>query len=155
MTECHGMMQRGGPSMVPRLPFAAASATMPSMPDPAAPSSLFAEVETVAGILTAKLIGPALGQREVPIITDLVGGKIDGMGKGLRWVVLDLSQVQFMNSMALGMCVDFHKRAAAAGAKTAIVGLNDELQSLFRMVRFDRLFTIARNARELAKVLRV
>jgi anti-anti-sigma factor len=126
---------------------------MAVMSDASGQSSLFAEVETIAGILTAKLIGPTLGQREVPIITEIVGGKIDSAGGSLRWVVLDLSEIGFMNSMALGMCVDFHKRAAAAGAKTAIVGMNDDITSLFKMVRFDRLFTIARSPRELAKAL--
>ncbi len=124
------------------------------MTDPAPPSSsLFAEVESVAGILTVKLLTPSLGQREAPNVADMVNPSIDSTST-LRWIVLDLSQARFMNSMALGMCVEFHKRGAAVGARTAIVGMNNELHSLFKIVRFDRLFTIAPDQAALAKKLK-
>jgi len=101
----------------------------------------------------SKITAPSIGQREVPIITDEIGARIDEAGS-LRWIVLDLSQVRFLNSMALGMCVDFRNRGAAMGAKTAILGMNEELEALFRMVKFDRLFTIARDEATLAKKLK-
>jgi anti-anti-sigma factor len=119
--------------------------------------SLFAELDSRGGVITVRLIGPSIGQREVPIITDIVGPAIDKAPLGFRWLVLDLSQITFMNSMALGMCIDFRNRAAKAGAaggggKAALVGLNQQLLDLFRMVKFDRLFTIVKDRDELAKV---
>jgi anti-anti-sigma factor len=114
--------------------------------------SLFAELESKSGIITARLIGPSIGQREVPIITDIVGPAIDKSPIGFRWLVLDLSQITFMNSMALGMCIDFRNRTNKAKGKAALVGLNQQLLELFKMVKFDKLFTIVKDRDELAKV---
>src|SRR5262245_37691755 len=114
--------------------------------------SLFAEVNSRAGVITAKFISPNIAQREVPIITDIVGPVIDKAPIGFRWLVLDMTNVTFMNSMALGMCIDFRNRTNKAGGKAALFGLNQQLLDLFKMVRFDKLFTIVRDAQELTKV---
>lgn len=117
------------------------------MPEVAAtrtsPSSLFANIATKPGIVEVKLVGPSIGQREVPIITELVDAALTEKGAGLESLVLDLSQVTFMNSMALGMCVVFRNRADQVKAKVIITGMNADLRSLFKMVKFDKLFTIA------------
>ena len=114
---------------------------------------LFAEVESKAGVITARLISPSIGQREVPIITDIVGPAIDKAPLGFRWLVLDMSNVTFMNSMALGMCIDFRNRTSKASGKAALFGLNQQLLELFKMVKFDKLFTIAKDRDELAKII--
>jgi anti-anti-sigma factor len=100
-------------------------------------------------MVIVKLVGPSLGQREVPIVTDIVADALEQYRLELRMLVLDLSQITFMNSMALGMCVDFRNRANALKAKVAMVGLNEELIRLIKMVKFDKLFTIARSVDEL------
>jgi anti-anti-sigma factor len=121
------------------------------MPDAASSTSVFAHMTFAAGVLSARLTGPSIGQREVPIITDLIVGELDQHSRDLKLLVLDMSQITFLNSMGLGMCVDFRNRVSKLGGKTAIVGLNEELTKLFKMVRFDKLFTIVKNASELAK----
>lgn len=105
-------------------------------------------------MVNARLVGPSIGQREVPIITDLVSAAIADKGAGLEFLVLDLSQVTFMNSMALGMCVDLRNRATKAGgkAKVIIMGMNAELTNLFKMVKFDKLFAIVKDGAELKKL---
>jgi anti-anti-sigma factor len=114
--------------------------------------SLFAQLDSKGGVLTAKLIGPSIGQREVPIITEMVGPAIDKAPLGFRWLVLDLSQITFMNSMALGMCIDFRNRANKAGGKTILYAMNDQMTALFKMVKVDRLYTLVKDAAQLAKV---
>jgi len=129
-------------------------------------TSLFASIAHTAGRLLVRLTGPAIGQREVPIITEIVapaiekaatgtpvmstaGGGSIALGGGLQWVVLDMSQVTFLNSMALGMCIDFRNRAAKHKSKAAIVGANAELTGLFKIVKLEKLFTFARTVEEL------
>ena len=123
------------------------------MPEAAASPSLFAQITPTLGMVTAKLVGPSIGQREVPIIIDLVGAAITEKGAGLEFLVLDLSQVTFMNSMALGMCVDLRNRATKSGTKAKVIisGMNAELTNLFKMVRFDKLFTFVKDGAELKK----
>lgn len=125
------------------------------MPETVPSASLFALITPTLGVVTAKLVGPSIGQREVPIITELVAAAIAEKGAGLQHLVLDLSQVTFMNSMALGMCVDLRNRTAKSGgkAKVIIVGMSAELTSLFKMVKFDKLFTIVKDAAELQRAM--
>jgi len=125
------------------------------MPEAVSSPSLFAQITPSLGVVNAKLVGPSIGQREVPIITDLVVAAINEKGAGLEFLVLDLSQVTFMNSMALGMCVDLRNRATKSAAKTKVIicGMNAELTNLFKMVKFDKLFTIVKDAAELKKVM--
>jgi anti-anti-sigma factor len=120
------------------------------------PPSLFAEVTRQSGVLRARLIGPSIGQREAPIITDIVLQAMTeaAAAGGWSWLVLDLSSITFMNSMGLGMCIDFRNRAQKAGARTAILGMGQELTALFKMVKVDRLFVMARDEAELAKSIK-
>lgn len=113
---------------------------------------MFARISEDRGILTVRLVGPSIGQREVPIITDLVGPAIDQCGTSLRFMVLDMSQITFINSMGLGMCIDFRNRTNKAGGKSVLLGMNQQLVDLFKMVKVDRLYTIVKDAGELAKI---
>ncbi|HWB20433.1 MAG TPA: STAS domain-containing protein [Phycisphaerales bacterium] len=101
------------------------------------------------GQMIVKLVGPAIGQREVPIIGERVVGELERFS-GLKMLVLDMSSVTFMNSMGLGMCIDFRNRAAKSGAKAAIVGANAELTGLFKMVKLEKLYTFAKTVGELS-----
>jgi len=122
---------------------------------PEAPTQqLFADLTPIPGVgaLIVKLIGPQIGQREVPIITDLVKAALDKHGSTLKFLVLDFSSITFMNSMGLGMCIDFRNRANKAGAKAVIMGTNKELNDLFRMVKLDKLYTFVKDTTELSKL---
>jgi anti-anti-sigma factor len=57
-------------------------------------------------------------------------------------LVLDFTDVQFVSSLGLGMCIDVRNTAENCNAETAIVGLTTHLKELFEMMRLDRLFTI-------------
>jgi anti-anti-sigma factor len=99
------------------------------------------------------MIGPSIGQREVPIITDMVVPAIEQQGKSLKFLVLDLSQITFVNSMGLGMFIDFRNRANKAGAKSILLGMNQQLTDLFKMVKIEKLYGIAPDASSLQRLL--
>jgi anti-anti-sigma factor len=126
------------------------------MSETSAPN-LFADITAKPGMgaLFVRLVGPSIGQRETPIIQQMVAPAIDGFGPTLKHVVLDLGAITFMNSTGLGMLVDFRARTAkvAGGAKVILLGVNAELLSLLKMVKFDRLFTIAKDAEALSKAM--
>lgn len=113
--------------------------------------SLFANVSAKNGILTVGLIGPSIGQREVPIITEMVGPAIQQTSP-LRFVVFNMSPITFVNSMGLGMFIELRNRAHKVGAKVALLGMNEQLTGLFKMVKVDRLFAIVKDEAELAKI---
>lgn len=122
------------------------------MPDQLNPS-LFAHISSEPSVLRIKLIGPTIGAREVPIITEMAATALEqfNAAKG-SWLVIDMSQITFINSMGLGMCIDFRNRINKAGGKAALLGMNQQLLDLFKMVKVDRLFTIARDSAALNKL---
>jgi anti-anti-sigma factor len=124
------------------------SETLPS-------NNLFADItpKPGLGVLFVHLIGPTIGQRETPIILQMVSPAITEMGTSLKHVVFDMSAVTYMNSVALGMCIDVRNRAAAVKADVVITGLSAEIKYLFELVKFDRLFKIVKNTEELSKAI--
>lgn len=126
---------------------------------PEASQSLFADITAHPGVLKVRLIGPTIGAREVPIITDLVVAAIQKQssagspGSALKWLVLDMSSVTFINSMGLGMCIDFRNRTSKAGGKAILFGMNPQLTDLFKMVKVDRLFQIVGDTGGLGRLL--
>lgn len=115
--------------------------------------SVFASTTFKDGVLAVKLAGPSIGQREVPIISDQVVTAIMQFAGGIRWIVLDMSDVTFINSMGLGMCIDFRNRIAKSGGKAALLGMEPQLLELFKMVKVDRLFTILKDHDAAAKAV--
>jgi anti-anti-sigma factor len=86
------------------------------------------EVQWSSPFLTVRPAGPQIGQRESPIITDEVMPFFRQAGKTLKVLVLDLSDVTFMSSMGLGMCIAFRNQASAVGAKSVLFGVSAELK---------------------------
>ena len=106
------------------------------------------------GTLFIRLIGPSIGAREAPIIQAMTAPAIDGFGSMLKNVILDLTAITYMNSAALGMLVDCRTRAAKINkAKTILLNPSPEILSVLKMVKFDRIFTVAANADELSKAM--
>jgi len=104
-----------------------------------------------AGVLTVQPVGPSVGQREAPVISEQVRERLEQLRGDVRRVVLDLSQVHTLASMGLGMCIDIRNCAHRLKAPTVIYGLRPEIHSLFRMMRVDRLYTIATSVDELRR----
>jgi anti-anti-sigma factor len=105
--------------------------------------SLFVETTFSGGIVYATLVGPRIGEREAAIIANSVNGKLREYGSKVKSLVLDFSEVQFISSLGLGMCIDVRNTAEQNNAGTSIVNLTSHLQELFEMMRLDRLFTIS------------
>jgi len=86
-------------------------------------------------VLTARLAGPSIGARETPIINTEINDLLSTLGPRLKRLVLDLSDVQRMSSMALGMCLDVRSRARALGVKTAAVGMSHDMAKVLRRLK--------------------
>lgn len=114
-------------------------------------TSLFAKCLLRDGVLMAKLISPSIGQRESPIITQLIATEIEAAGaaNAPRALVLDFSQVTFLNSMGLGMCIDLRNRMAAIKGRVVMYGVNQQLLETLKLTKMDRLFTIVDDMKKL------
>ena len=104
--------------------------------------SLFVDITFSNGTMYACVVGPRIGEREATVVANAVNAKLQQYGKKVVSLVLDFSEVQFISSLGLGMCIDVRNTAEQSNAKTSIVGLTAHLKELFEMMRLDRLFTI-------------
>ncbi len=102
----------------------------------------FVDVTVHDDIVTAVPVGPSIGEREANIINEHVADVMTPLGKALRALVLDMSKIDYMPSVGIGMCVDLHNRAKAAKAPAIIVGLNENLTQLFTMLKLTRVFKL-------------
>ena len=64
------------------------------------------------------------------------------LNKSGEKIQLDLSKLDFINSS--GILLIFYKKARHSGIETEIKGISEELFSLFRAIRLDKLITIKR-----------
>lgn len=105
--------------------------------------------------LTIKLAGPTVGNREAPLISEEVLAVVDQLAKGhwLKHLVLDLSEVSFMSSVGLGLCINVRNRAKSANADAILYGVNNELRKAMSLMKLDRIFTMVNGKEALAKAI--
>jgi anti-sigma B factor antagonist len=70
--------------------------------------------------------------------------------KGVQRLVIDLSQVRFLDSSGLGVLVSCLRQLTASGGDIKICGLRPEIQSLFAHTRLNKVFDIFATAEEAA-----
>ena len=104
--------------------------------------SLFVDICFSNGTMKACIVGPRIGEREASIVANAVNAKLKEYGKKVNNLVLDFSDIQFISSLGLGMCIDVRNTAENCNAETAIIGLTSHLRELFELMRLDRLFEI-------------
>ena len=117
-------------------------------------SSSLVTITRSGGTLLVKPTGPSVGQREAPIIQEEVKPYVEAMGKDLDHLVLDMSTTTFMSSMGLGMCIALRNSASAAKADAILFGLSKELLGLMSMMKIEKLYKIAKDQKQLDKLLK-
>ena len=63
----------------------------------------------------------------------------------VRHIVLDLQNVQYMDSGCIGVLVELMTRLQNAGGRIALVNADPNVEYLFELTRLDRLFPICRD----------
>ena len=106
-------------------------------------------VTTLGTVITARLVGPSIEERQASQILDGAKSAIAEAGDAIRHLVLDFEDVSFINSSGLAACIEVRNAASAQGATTIIYRPSEAVIQLFRMVKVDRLYTFAHNAQEL------
>jgi anti-sigma B factor antagonist len=67
---------------------------------------------------------------------------LDAVEQGARIVVADFTASPYIDSSGLGVLVSLSRRLREAGGDLRLVGLNDDLRSLFELTRLDQLFPL-------------
>ena len=64
------------------------------------------------------------------------------IGQGCREMVLDLRQVEMIDSMGIGLLIAVHNSLNKNGGQLRAVNLSQDLQRLFKNMRLDKHFSV-------------
>lgn len=59
-----------------------------------------------------------------------------------RRLMIDMSEVPYIDSSGIGTFVEVYRRVAAYKGKMVFFGLNDRVKSVFEITKLDKFFTI-------------
>lgn len=89
-----------------------------------------------SGVLNLKVLDKRMDARGAPDFKEKVGALIKA---GNRFIALDLSEVEFIDSSGLGALVSILKQLGGQG-EIAIGGVRETVGSLFKLTRLDKVF---------------
>lgn len=75
--------------------------------------------------------------------------------KGYKKVLLDFSKTKYIDSTGLGIIVAIHKQSLMNAGTTAIVNLDSNIRSLFKMTALDRIFNIFDDEKSAVELLKL
>ena len=102
-----------------------------------------AEIELIGSTAVATLTVTELTADEgAEGLADLL---LDLSESGAKHFVLDIQNVQYMDSACLGCLVEFLNRMSASGGRIALANTAHSVQYLFRLTRLDRVFPICKD----------
>jgi anti-anti-sigma factor len=59
-----------------------------------------------------------------------------------RHILVDCENIRFLSSQALGVLVNFRKRAESGGAQIVLAGLRSELRRVLELTKLDKVFAL-------------
>ena len=72
----------------------------------------------------------------------------DALDRGERKFLLDFTGTAYIDSSGLGALVSISKKVRESSGDLRLVGLNEDLRSLFELTKLDTLFTISETISE-------
>jgi anti-sigma B factor antagonist len=103
-------------------------------------------VEEFEDVTLVRLVTKDLGEDHI----QAVGGELSALADRLAHgrLTLDLSEVHYLTSTALGMLVALHKRLLARRGHLALTNVADIVFEVFAVTRLDRVLDIRRGPEE-------
>lgn len=107
--------------------------------------------QTLVGTPTVStLTGPDAGELASELCEQIYHKSVgeptgENAPRGVRHVVLDLQNVQYMDSMCVGVLVELLTTLKEAGGRIALVNASANVEYLFKLTRLDRVFPICRD----------
>jgi len=98
------------------------------------------------------IVKPSEKRIDASVATDFKGKMIDWINAGNKHIVLNLAEVDFIDSSGLGAIVSSLK-AIGNGGDLVICGISDTVITLFRLTRMNRVFQIFSTEEEALKAL--
>ena len=84
---------------------------------------------------------------------ELKGQMTKLMGRNYLHFILDMEQVEFMDSSGLGSCIALNRESAGKGGKIVCCNLKDNVRKIFQMTRADQKVSVVGDAMEASKLV--
>lgn len=109
--------------------------------------------QTLVATLTVSTLSGADANELTVDLTSRIYGEDGAHGGLVRHVVLDLQNVQYMDSMCIGVLVELLTKLRADGGRIALVNTAHNVEYLFKLTRLDRVFPICRDVMKAIEVV--
>lgn len=111
------------------------------------PGKLLATYDRLGQTLVATITVDTLAGHDSIALAAEVYDKVvgDGESTGVRHIVFDVQNVQYMDSMCVGVFVELLTKLQELGGRIALVNADQNVEYLFKLTRLDRLFPICRD----------
>lgn len=70
------------------------------------------------------------------------------VGDGRNAVVLDFSEVDYLNSINIAAIITLRNKVMQNGGRMALTGLKDQIASIFRVLKLERMFDLTQTRDE-------
>ncbi len=107
------------------------------MPEPAAPRSLTLEIERTDAMTIVRCKGQLVSG-----LTDILYSNVRPMVQANKRIVLDLSELTWMDSMGLGCLVGLYTSAKASGCELQLLKIGKRVRELLGLTHLLDVFSI-------------
>jgi anti-sigma B factor antagonist len=107
------------------------------------------ESRTEGDVMVLEVKDRRIDARSAPDLKQKIGTFVSG---GAEWIVLDLSEVEFVDSSGLGAIVSALKLLGRRG-DLVISGARESVQALFKLTRMDKVFRMFPTVQEAQQAL--
>ncbi|MFM9997105.1 MAG: STAS domain-containing protein [Phycisphaerales bacterium] len=108
----------------------------------------------VATVAVGSLSGPDAQELSAELCARMFLLNKDEAGQTLvRHVVLDFQNVQYIDSMCIGVLVELLGKLQESGGRIALVNTEHNLECLFKLTRLDRVFPMCRDVMKAIEVV--
>ena len=104
--------------------------------------------ETMSECLVVRLKTKVLEDRDLNLVTDLIAPA--SPTAGVKAIVLDLSHVQFLPSLALGVLMKWNDACKRRQQELRLAGILPQVRDVFRITRLDRILHLCDSVEEAA-----
>jgi anti-sigma B factor antagonist len=95
--------------------------------------------ETETDLLILRLGGQLMGGLDADALRSAILSSIE---QGMRKVLIDLSEITWVNSTGLGVLITSHLAARGKGGSVKLIGVSKRIESILSVTRLNTVFEI-------------
>ena len=124
----------------------------PSMPEMPRVRPEMANFDVIDGILVATALQARLVGMESADLIETILAQVDADGQ-VNNVIVDLENIEFMDSTSLGMLVFLNNRLQIIEGRLVIVNAAATLEQMFKITQLDRMLPVCRDVMKAVAIL--